>query len=126
MFGGATPADSTIAGTANALAPGGGAFLPTPIAGPVGGRNPLGVTRGGGWNLSLIFTSQRSRPVTGSNVRVFDPKTYCQQFIQDPITYDRCLQTPPPHDTLYTTTAGAPIYVTPSIDDAARRTPAST
>lgn len=113
LFGNATPSDSGIAATANALAPGGAGFLPPPIAGPVGARVPLGVQRTGGWNLSLIFTSSQSRPVTGQNVRVFDPKVYCAPYASNPDLYSRCLQLPPPSDTLYTTTAGAPVYVTP-------------
>jgi hypothetical protein len=113
LFGNATPPDSTIAGTASMIAAGDGAFLPPPIAGPVSSRVPLGSGRGQGWSLSISFSAQASRPVTGDNVRQFDPLQYCKQFIADPITYNRCLQLPPPSDTLYTTTAGAPIIVTP-------------
>ena len=113
IFGGPPAIDSGNVGTSGAIAAG-GAFIPPPIAGPVSSRVPLGVQAGGGWNLSISFTSARSRPVTGSNVRVFDPKVYCAPFINDPINYSKCLQLPPPSDTLFTTTAGAPVIVPPT------------
>ena len=112
VFGGANPADTVGSGTSQAIAQG-GAFIPPPVAGPVTSRVPLGVTTGRGWNLSISFTSSRSRPVTGGNVHSFDPKTFCAPYLADPITYSRCLQAPPPSDTLPTTIAGAPIIVPP-------------
>ena len=112
MFGGGNPADTVGSGTSQAIAQG-GAFIPPPVAGPVTSRVPLGVTTGRGWNLSISFTSSRSRPVTGGNVHSFDPKTFCAPYLADPITYSRCLQAPPPSDTLPTTIAGAPIIVPP-------------
>ena len=113
VFGGGNPADTVATGAASAIAQG-GAFIPPPIAGPVTSRVPLGVNSGGGWNLSISFTQSSNRPVTGSNVHTYDPKQFCAPYMADPITYSKCLQTPPPSDTLFTTTAGAPIIVPPS------------
>ncbi len=114
IFGGATPPDSSIASTVQSLAPNGGAFVQPPIAGPITDRVPLGGATRGGWSLSLIFTESQSRPVTGTNVINFNPKVYCAQFINDPLSYNQCLQTATgPADTLNTTGAGAPVIITP-------------
>lgn len=113
IFGGGNAADTVGQGAAAAIAQG-GAFIPPPIAGPVSSRVPLGVTTGGGWNLSISFTSSRNRPVTGANVHLYDPKQFCAPYISDAITYQKCLLAPPPSDTLFTTTAGAPIIVPPA------------
>jgi hypothetical protein len=114
IFGTATPPDSGIASTVGSLAPNGSAFAQPPIAGPVAERIPLGGSTRTGWSLSIILTETKSRPVTGVNVRNFDPKVYCQQFINDPISYNQCLNTAVgPSDTLITTTAGAPVIITP-------------
>ena len=114
IFGGPSPLDSANVGASGAVAQG-GAFIPPPIAGPVDSRIPLGGGGGGSgnWNLSISFTQAQARPVTGANVHAYDPKTTCAPFIADPITYSKCLALPPPSDTLYTTTAGAPVIVPP-------------
>ena len=113
IFGGTSPLDSGNIGASGAVAQG-GAFIPPPIGGPVDARIPIGAPTGGGWNLSISFTSVRSRPVSGANVHTYDPKVTCAPYIADPITYTKCLALPPPSDTLYTTTAGAPVIVPPS------------
>lgn len=83
-------------------------------AGSVGSRYPYTINASQGWNLSVSFTSSRSRPITGSNVRVLDVKALCQSFIVDPIVYQRCLQNPPPTDTIQPPVGGATQYVSPS------------
>lgn len=113
IFGGAAPPDSSAAGVSDVAAGGNPLFETHPVAGPASSRYPYAVNAGAGWSLSINFNSTRSRPITGTNVTVFDPRAFCQQYQADPILYTRCLQQPPPADTLITTTAGAPIIVTP-------------
>jgi hypothetical protein len=62
----------------------------------------------------VSFTQSRSRPITGTNVRVLDVKALCQPFIVDPISYQRCLQNPPSTDTVPQIIGGATQYVSPS------------
>ena len=83
-------------------------------AGSVGSRYPYAINANQGWNLSVSFTQSRSRPITGSNVRVLDVKTLCRPFLVDPITYQRCLQNPPPTDTVSQIIGGATQYVSPA------------
>lgn len=54
------------------------AFLPT-------------VTKG--WQVSLNFTSQRQRPISGANVLDYDPTVLCQQFNAPGLTlvYQQCV-----------------------------------
>lgn len=83
------------------------------IAGPGGIRQPLGIPTGQGWTASFQFSSSRSRPIPGA--RVIDPRATCQVLINDPINYNRCLETPQPADTLQQTIAGGAPFVTPSL-----------
>jgi len=55
-----------------------GAFLPT-------------VTKG--WQVSLDFTSQRQRPISGANVLDYDPAVLCAQFNTPSLrlVYDQCV-----------------------------------
>ena len=83
------------------------------IAGPGGVRQPIGIPTGQGWTASFQFSSTRSRPIPGA--RVIDPRATCQVLINDPINYQRCLNTPQPADTLQQTIAGGAPFVTPAL-----------
>lgn len=67
-------ASQPVAGRATRTA----AFLPT-------------VTKG--WQVSLNFTSQRQRPISGANVQDYDPTVLCQQFNTPSLrlVYEQCV-----------------------------------
>ena len=47
-----------------------------------------------GWSANLTFSSQHSRPVTGSNVVQIDPQARCRQLAQqaqNPFVFDTCI-----------------------------------
>jgi hypothetical protein len=47
-----------------------------------------------GWSIALQFSTQHTRPVTGSNVVQIDPTTRCQQLAQasgDPFVFQTCV-----------------------------------
>ncbi len=46
-----------------------------------------------GWQVSLDFTSQRQRPISGANVLDYDPTVLCQQFNtpQLRLAFDQCV-----------------------------------
>ncbi|MEP7065475.1 MAG: hypothetical protein ABI889_05535 [Gemmatimonadota bacterium] len=83
-------------------------------AGSVGSRYPYAINSNQGWNLQVSFTSSRSRPISGSNVRVLDVRALCKQFLTDPIVYQRCIANPPPADTVSQIIGGATQYVSPA------------
>lgn len=118
IFGG-TPRDTTPVGaslTGNAMTTNDGQginALPA-TAGSVGSRYPYAINASQGWNLSVSFTSSRSRPVTGTNVVTLDPTAACVGFV-DPIQHAECLQNPPKAtDTVSSPLGGSTIYVSPS------------
>jgi len=118
IFGG-TPRDTTPVGaslTGNAMTSNEGQginALPA-TAGSVGSRYPYAINASQGWNLSVSFTSSRSRPVTGTNVVTLDPTAACVGFV-DPIQHAECLQNPPKAtDTVSSPLGGSTIYVSPS------------
>jgi len=121
IFGGATPADTNPVGsnlTGNNMdgtdQSGMGINALPATAGSVGSRYPYAIDANQGWNLQVSFTSSRSRPITGSNVKVLDVKALCAPYLVDPIAYQRCLQSPPPTDTVSQIIGGATQYVSPS------------
>jgi hypothetical protein len=119
LFGRAVPPDTIPTGanlTGNAMSgsEGQGINALPATAGSVGSRYPYTINADQGWNLSVSFTSTRSRPITGSNVRVLDVRALCQAFIVDPIVYQRCLSNPPATDTISALVGGATQYVSPS------------
>ncbi len=83
------------------------------IAGPSGSRYGMGIPTGAGWTASFQFSSSQSRPIPGA--RVYDPRIACQVLINDPVNYNRCLNTPQPADTLQQTIAGGAPFVTPAL-----------
>jgi hypothetical protein len=47
-----------------------------------------------GWSANLTFSSQHTRPVTGSNVVQIDPQARCRQLAQqaqNPFVFDTCI-----------------------------------
>ncbi|MEO8880292.1 MAG: putative LPS assembly protein LptD [Gemmatimonadaceae bacterium] len=81
-------------------------------AGSVGSRYPFAINGNAGWNLSVSFTESQSRPVSGTNVKVTDPRAICATF--PPIDQPACLQNPPPQtDTTSSLLGGSTIYVSP-------------
>jgi lipopolysaccharide assembly outer membrane protein LptD (OstA) len=119
IFGGGSPRDTAPVGSnltgnnMNSYDETGINALPA-TAGSVGSRYPYAINANQGWNLQVSFTSSRSRPITGSNVRVLDVRALCQPFLVDPIRYQRCISSPPPTDTIASLVGGATQYVSPS------------
>ena len=120
IFGGAGQRDTTPVGanlTGNGLyssSDGQGINALPATAGSVGSRYPYAINSNAGWNLSVSFTQSQSRPITGPNVKVLDVKTLCRPYLIDPIAYQRCIQNPPPTDTISPLTGGATQYVSPA------------
>ena len=82
-------------------------------AGSVGSRYPYAINGNAGWNLSVSFTESQSRPVSGTNVRVVDPRAICATYT-DPIRQQQCLQNPPVQaDSAGSLLGGSTIYVSP-------------
>jgi hypothetical protein len=91
----------------------GGLNEPPNIAGPSSSRNPLGIDNTAGWTATLEFSSTRSRPVQGATV--FDPRAFCQKFINFPATFNQCINSPIPVDTLENPYGGSQAIVLPSL-----------
>jgi lipopolysaccharide assembly outer membrane protein LptD (OstA) len=83
-------------------------------AGSVGSRYPFAINANQGWNVQVSFTQSRSRPITGTNVQILDVRALCQQFLVDPIAYQRCISNPPAVDTVPQIIGGATQYVSPA------------
>jgi hypothetical protein len=64
-----------------------------PFMGSVSRAAPVGaIPAGRGWQASLRYSSNRQRPVSGSTVVDFDPRSRCEQFrLLNPILYNQCL-----------------------------------
>ncbi|HXY32170.1 MAG TPA: putative LPS assembly protein LptD [Gemmatimonadaceae bacterium] len=114
IFGGATKPDSSVAGFTSAMQSGQGMGIydQSAVAGPIAGRYPFGINQTKGWNLTLSYTNSQSRPVTGTNVSVLDPRQFCKQFT-DPFQYQRCVNNPPPQDTVKSLLPGGTVYISP-------------
>lgn len=91
----------------------GGLYERPNIAGPESSRNPLGIDATAGWTASIEFSSTRSRPIAGATV--FDPRAFCQKFIDFPATYNQCINSPIPVDTLPNQYGGSQAIVLPSL-----------
>jgi hypothetical protein len=83
------------------------------IAGPSSSRSPMGIDAAAGWTATLQFSSTRSRPIPGATV--FDPRAFCQQYINFPATYNQCINSPIPVDTLPNRYGGSQAVVLPSL-----------
>ena len=84
---GTQPSDSRPMGASQAFVAG------QPIAGSISQiANMAGVPSGRGWEWSLTYSQQRSRPPSGSGVVVVDPYADCQPYLSDPVLYQNCLQ----------------------------------
>ncbi|MBK5186871.1 MAG: LPS-assembly protein LptD [Gemmatimonadaceae bacterium] len=119
IFGGGAPRDTApvgenLSGGGMSMGNGHGINDLPATAGSVGSRYPYAINSTAGWNLQVSFTSSRSCPITGTNVRILDVKALCQRFLVDPIVYQRCIQNPPPTDTVSQIIGGATQYVSPS------------
>jgi hypothetical protein len=64
-----------------------------PFTGSVSRAAPVGaIPAGQGWQASLRYSSNRQRPVSGSTVVDFDPRSRCEQFrLLNAILYNQCL-----------------------------------
>ncbi|MGH7710293.1 MAG: putative LPS assembly protein LptD [Gemmatimonadaceae bacterium] len=64
-----------------------------PFTGSVSRAAPVGaIPSGQGWQASLRYSSNRQRPVSGSTVVDFDPRSRCEQFrLLNLILYNQCL-----------------------------------
>ena len=87
-----------------------------PIAGSIN-RASLQIPRGQGWSLNLTYSEQRTRPPTGTPGVVLDPTAACEQFRNDPITYDICQRqftnTSTNGNLFNETTRGGTYFITP-------------
>jgi hypothetical protein len=83
------------------------------IAGPSSSRSPMAIDASAGWTATLQFSSTRSRPIAGATV--FDPRAFCQQYINFPATYNQCINSPIPVDTLPNRYGGSQAVVLPSL-----------
>jgi len=112
IFGGA-PESTTVAPNPSAQY-GEGIYQQPNIAGPGGAAYPYptGIPTGAGWNTTVSFSAQRSRPVIGA--RIFDPRTVCQPYLDDAIRYQACVNAQSPVDTLQQTIAGGQSFITPA------------
>ncbi|HEY6089516.1 MAG TPA: putative LPS assembly protein LptD [Gemmatimonadaceae bacterium] len=95
IFGGAVPEthpqlDRTEASADDAMA---NRVANTPVAGITARNRQFGIPATEGWQASFTYSSQRQRPPTGNGIIIeFDPKARCQQYLSNPIIYDRCVQ----------------------------------
>ncbi|HEY5545231.1 MAG TPA: putative LPS assembly protein LptD [Gemmatimonadaceae bacterium] len=64
-----------------------------PIAGSISQiAGQMGVPPGRGWEWSLTYSAQRTRPPSGSGVVTVDPFADCLPFRQDLLLYESCIQ----------------------------------
>ena len=73
----------------------------------------MGIDATAGWTATLEFSSTRSRPIAGATV--FDPRAFCQKYINFPATYNQCINSPIPVDTLPNRYGGSQAIVLPSL-----------
>jgi len=84
---GSTPPSTSPMGVSPGLVAG------QPIAGSISQiAGQMGVPAGRGWDWSLSYSAQRTRPPTGSGVVTVDPFADCQPFRQDILLYESCVQ----------------------------------
>ena len=86
----ATPAAPAVSPSAPPQSP--ASFVAgQPIAGSLG-RALIQIPRGQGWTMNFTYSSQRTRPPTGSGVVVLDPFAACDRYRADPVTFELCKQ----------------------------------
>ena len=68
--------------------------LSQPVAGSEARNAQFNVPSGRGWQGSFTFTSQRPRPVSGTNVVDVDPAVICEQYRTIPATFNLCRANP--------------------------------
>ena len=95
------------------------AIAAQPVAGRSGRNATMLPAASAGWQASFTFTSQRQRPLTGSNVVQYDPALTCA-LLNTPalrIQYDNCVASarsnPNPPLPIGSGLSGSTIYVTP-------------
>ena len=91
--------DSTGAGapgsTPSQVSPGAtpGMVAAQPIAGSISQiAGQMGVPAGRGWEWSLTYSAQRTRPPVGSGVVTVDPTLECEPYRLDFLLYESCIQ----------------------------------
>jgi hypothetical protein len=83
---GSTPTQSTVGASPSFVAG-------QPIAGSLSQiAGQMGVPAGAGWQWSLTYSAQRTRPPVGSGVVTVDPFAACRPYEQDFLLYDSCKQ----------------------------------
>jgi hypothetical protein len=110
---GTTPSSSTPLGASPGLVAG------QPIAGSISQiAGQMGVPRGRGWEWSLSYSAQRTRPPSGSGVVTVDPTADCLPFRQDLLLYESCIQRAAPTSDSQgaglSGTGGGTYFVTPA------------
>jgi hypothetical protein len=108
-----TVVDTSPAGEGNRQGMAGGLDERPNIAGPSSSRSPMAIDASAGWTATLQFSSTRSRPVAGATV--FDPRAFCQQYVNFPATYNQCINSPIPVDTLPNRYGGSRAVVLPAL-----------
>lgn len=78
----------------------------------------MAVPAGQGWQWSLTYSAQRTRPPSGEGVITFSPEAECRRYADTPIVYDSCIQnlsaTSGPEGPGEATTVGGSYYLTPA------------
>ncbi len=90
----------------------------TPVAGSSTRNRQYALPSTQGWQASFTFSSSRQRPIAGGTVIEEDPTALCRPYIDNPISYDLCLETQRTNPTgavpIERLTAGVPIIHQPS------------
>jgi hypothetical protein len=113
-----TGAPGTTPSSAIPVAASPGFVAGQPIAGSMSRiASQMGVPSGQGWEWSLTYSAQRTRPPSGTGVVVVDPTADCQPYLHDVLLYEQCLQrlsnTSDTGGAGHVTTGGGTYFVTP-------------
>lgn len=115
--GSSSGAPGTSAPPPNPLGASPGFIAGQPITGSINRiANQMSVPAGQGWNWSLSYSAQRTRPPSGSGVIIVDPLADCRPYVGT-LIYDTCVQQASPTSGSdgpgEGTTYGGTYYVTP-------------
>ncbi len=117
LTSGAPGSDPSLASSPSGGAP--GFVAGQPIAGSISQiANQMSVRPGAGWQWSLTYSAQRTRPPVGSGVVTVDPFADCLPYRQDILLYDSCVQRLAPTNDSFGAgvggTGGGTYFVTPA------------
>jgi hypothetical protein len=90
LFGRPSQAKSVQTGEGEIDTLAGQALSSLPVTGSAVRERQFAVNQVQGWTTSLSFSSRRQRPPRGGRILTYDPATYCNQFIGNPVIFDQC------------------------------------